>query len=114
MKSFKTSLVLATLAATMQMSVASAQTAGPEVAVQAITQVTANMPQYTAVDQPLLRDGMAKATNDRVQVFRKDGTFIKEGFVGMIVIASSASVAKYVINAVFGAHLPLLPDMTYL
>lgn len=68
MKTFKTSLVLAALAATMQMSAASAQTAGPKIAVQAITQVTANMPQYTAVDQPLLRDGMAKATNDRVQV----------------------------------------------
>lgn len=68
MKSFKTSLVLAALAATMQMSAVSAQTGGPKIAVQAITQVTANMPQYTAVDQPLLRDGMAKATNDRVQV----------------------------------------------
>ena len=68
MKSFKTSFVLAALAASMQMSVASAQSTGPKIAVQAITQVTANMPQYTAVDQPLLRDGMAKATNDRVQV----------------------------------------------
>ena len=68
MKSFKTSLVLAALAATMQMSAVSAQTAGPKIAVQAITQVTANMPQYSAVDQPLLRDGMAKATNGRVQV----------------------------------------------
>ena len=35
--------------------------AGPKVAVQAITQVSPNLPQYTKVDQPLLRDGIAKA-----------------------------------------------------
>ena len=42
--------------------------AGPKVAVQAITQVSPNLPQYTKVDQPLLRDGLAKATNGRVEV----------------------------------------------
>ncbi len=42
--------------------------AGPKVAVQAITQVAPNLPQYTRVDQPLLRDGMAKATGGRVEV----------------------------------------------
>jgi TRAP-type C4-dicarboxylate transport system substrate-binding protein len=41
---------------------------GPKVAVQAITQVAPNLPQYTRVDQPLLRDGMAKATGGRVEV----------------------------------------------
>jgi len=34
--------------------------AGPKIAVQAITQVAPNLPQYTKVDQPLLRDGIAR------------------------------------------------------
>ncbi len=70
MKAFKLSIACAALTATLQVSAALAQTApaGPKVAVQAITQVTANMPQYTAVDQPLLRDGMAKATGGRVEI----------------------------------------------
>lgn len=42
--------------------------AGPKIAVQAITQVAPNLPQYTKVDQPLLRDGINKATNGRVEV----------------------------------------------
>ena len=42
--------------------------AGPKIAVQAITQVSPNLPQYTKVDQPLLRDGIAKATNGRVEM----------------------------------------------
>jgi TRAP-type C4-dicarboxylate transport system substrate-binding protein len=46
---------------------ATAQT-GAKIAVQAITQVAPNLPQYTKVDQPLLRDGMAKATGGRVEV----------------------------------------------
>ncbi len=41
---------------------------GPKITVQAITQVAPNLPQYTKVDQPLLRDGIAKATNGRVEV----------------------------------------------
>ncbi len=70
MKSFKASVLFAAMLTVLSVSNASAQTAaaGPKVAVQAITQVTANMPQYTTVDQPLLRDGMAKATNGRVEV----------------------------------------------
>jgi len=47
---------------------AQAQTSDVKISVQAITQVTANMPQYSAVDQPLLRDGINKATNGRVEV----------------------------------------------
>ncbi|PYE73397.1 extracellular solute-binding protein (family 7), partial [Xylophilus ampelinus] len=44
--------------------------AGPAAAqkVQAITQVAPNLPQYTKVDQPLLRDGIAKATDGKVEV----------------------------------------------
>jgi len=70
MKSFKASVLFAAMLTVLSVSNVSAQTAaaGPKVAVQAITQVTANMPQYTTVDQPLLRDGMAKATNGRVEV----------------------------------------------
>ena len=70
MKSLKSSFVLVAVAALFQSSGACAQSApaGPKVAVQAITQVTSNMPQYTAVDVPLLRDGIAKATNGRVEV----------------------------------------------
>jgi TRAP-type C4-dicarboxylate transport system substrate-binding protein len=70
MKSFKASVLFSAVLTVLSVSNASAQTAaaGPKVAVQAITQVTANMPQYTTVDQPLLRDGMAKATNGRVEV----------------------------------------------
>lgn len=65
----KTSLALASLAALLAGG-AQAQSvpAGPKIAVQAITQVAPNLPQYTKVDQPLLRDGMAKATNGRVEV----------------------------------------------
>ncbi len=39
-----------------------------KVAVQAVTQVAPNLPQYTRVDQPMLRDGMAKATGGRVEI----------------------------------------------
>ncbi|MGH6637538.1 MAG: TRAP transporter substrate-binding protein [Polaromonas sp.] len=67
---FKTPLALASLAAALLAAGAQAQSvpAGPKVAVQAITQVAPNLPQYTKVDQPLLRDGIAKATNGRVEV----------------------------------------------
>lgn len=39
-----------------------------KISVQAITQVSPNLPQYTKVDQPMLRDGMASATGGRVEV----------------------------------------------
>ena len=73
MKAFKTSIMFSALIGLINVAAlpnAAAQTAaaGPKIAVQAITQVTANMPQYTAVDQPLLRDGLSKATNGRVEV----------------------------------------------
>lgn len=48
-------------------SSASAQGA-PKITVEAITQVAPNLPQYTRVDQPMLRDGIAKATDGRVTV----------------------------------------------
>lgn len=69
MKLFNLTALVAACSLTVGISPTQAQTAaGPKVNVQAITQVTSNMPQYTAVDQPLLKDGMATATNGRVQV----------------------------------------------
>ncbi len=69
MKFLNLTALVAACSLTVGMTPAQAQTAaGPKVNVQAITQVTSNMPQYTAVDQPLLKDGMATATNGRVQV----------------------------------------------
>lgn len=41
---------------------------GQKIWVQAITQVAPNLPQYTKVDQPMLRDGMASVTGGRVEV----------------------------------------------
>jgi TRAP-type C4-dicarboxylate transport system substrate-binding protein len=55
------------VASTGPLSVAPAS-AQSKVAVQAITQVAPNLPQYTLVDQPMLRDGIAKATGGRVEV----------------------------------------------
>jgi TRAP-type C4-dicarboxylate transport system substrate-binding protein len=36
--------------------------------VVAVTQVSPTLPQYTRVDQPLLRDGLQKASNGRIEV----------------------------------------------
>lgn len=63
------SLASVTIAVMLLGGAAAAQVpAGPKIAVQAITQVSPNLPQYTKVDQPLLRDGIAKATNGRVEM----------------------------------------------
>lgn len=40
----------------------------PKLQIQAITQVSPTVPQYTKVDQPLLRDGLAKASNGNLKV----------------------------------------------
>lgn len=69
MTNLKTSLALATLAALLSGNgYAQSVPAGPKIAVQAITQVAPNLPQYTKVDQPLLRDGMARLSGGRVEV----------------------------------------------
>ncbi|HET6828538.1 MAG TPA: TRAP transporter substrate-binding protein [Ramlibacter sp.] len=39
-----------------------------DVKVVAVTQVSPTLPQYTRVDQPLLRDGLQKASNGRIEV----------------------------------------------
>lgn len=58
------SSAIAIAAATLLAPSAHAQ----KIAVQAITQVAPNLPQYTKVDQVLLRDGLSKATGGRVEV----------------------------------------------
>ena len=69
MKPSLCSLASVAVAAALLAGAAAAQVpAGPKLAVQAITQVAPNLPQYTKVDQPLLRDGIAKATGGRVEV----------------------------------------------
>jgi TRAP-type C4-dicarboxylate transport system substrate-binding protein len=64
------SVMVTALFAALQISSVSAQTAatGPKIAVQAITQVSPSIPQFTQVDQPMLRDGLKAATNGRVEV----------------------------------------------
>ncbi|GAA5236589.1 TRAP transporter substrate-binding protein [Verticiella sediminum] len=42
--------------------------AGPGIRIAAITQSSPAIPQYTQVDQPLLRDGLQAASNGRIQV----------------------------------------------
>ena len=62
-------LIVSALAMSFSTHAAAQSTpAGPKIAVQAITQVAPNLPQYTKVDQPMLRDGMAQATGGRVEI----------------------------------------------
>lgn len=41
---------------------------GPKVVIEAVTQVAPTLPQYTLVDQPLLRDDLAKKSNGRIEL----------------------------------------------
>jgi TRAP-type C4-dicarboxylate transport system substrate-binding protein len=45
-----------------------AQAQGPQVNIQAVTQPSPAIPQYTRVDIPLLRDGLAARSNGRIRV----------------------------------------------
>lgn len=47
---------------------ASAAAQGPQVNIQAVTQPNPAIPQYTRVDIPLLRDGLAQRSNGRIRV----------------------------------------------
>ena len=40
---------------------------GPKVTISAVTQLAPTLPQYSKVDVPMLRDGVAKATNGRIE-----------------------------------------------
>ncbi len=42
--------------------------AGPKVSITAVTQPNSNFPQYTRVDIPILRDGVAQKSNGRIEV----------------------------------------------
>lgn len=68
MKKIQTPFHLPVLAFMAGLLCAAGALAQPVVKVQAITQVSPNLPQYTKVDQPLLRDGIAKATDNRVEL----------------------------------------------
>jgi TRAP-type C4-dicarboxylate transport system substrate-binding protein len=62
--------VFALLAAACAVSVSNAQTtlpAGPRVIVSAVTQLAPTLPQYQRVDVPMLRDGVPKATDGRIE-----------------------------------------------
>lgn len=41
---------------------------GPKVVIEAVTQVSPALPQYTLVDQPILRDGLKKKSDGRIEV----------------------------------------------
>lgn len=56
----------AVLGTAMLTSAAHAQ--GPQVNIQAVTQPSPAIPQYTRVDIPLLRDGLAQQSNGRIRV----------------------------------------------
>jgi TRAP-type C4-dicarboxylate transport system substrate-binding protein len=60
--------MLALAAALLSLSAHAQVPAGPKVLVQAITQVAPTVPQYTLVDVPMLRDGLSKASNGRIEV----------------------------------------------
>ncbi|MES2911802.1 MAG: TRAP transporter substrate-binding protein [Pseudomonadota bacterium] len=69
MKKTMLSVAVLALASAFLGTAAQAQfPAGPKVVIQAVTQASPTLPQYTRVEQPLLRDGLAKATNGRVEV----------------------------------------------
>jgi TRAP-type C4-dicarboxylate transport system substrate-binding protein len=40
---------------------------GPKVTISAVTQLAPTLPQYQKVDVPMLRDGVPKATNGRIE-----------------------------------------------
>lgn len=61
-------VVIQKLAVVASLVLAMNASAQSKVAVQAITQVAPNIPQFTRVDQPILRDGIAKATGGKVDV----------------------------------------------
>jgi TRAP-type C4-dicarboxylate transport system substrate-binding protein len=50
------------------MAIGGAQAQGPQVNIQAVTQPSPAIPQYTRVDIPLLRDGLAARSNGRIRV----------------------------------------------
>jgi TRAP-type C4-dicarboxylate transport system substrate-binding protein len=60
-------LFAAALFAVAAAALAQALPPGPKVTISAVTQLAPTLPQYAKVDVPMLRDGVAKATNGRVE-----------------------------------------------
>jgi len=60
--------ILALMLAMCGTALAQGLPAGPKLTISAVTQVAPTVPQYTRVDQPILRDDMAKKSNGRVEV----------------------------------------------
>jgi TRAP-type transport system periplasmic protein len=60
--------LLLTLSAAPVLSQTPAVQAGPKVSITAVTQPNSNFPQYTRVDIPILRDGVAQKSNGRIEV----------------------------------------------
>src|SRR4249920_690053 len=62
----------AALATAAAVAYAQALPPGPKVTVSAVTQLAPTLPQYAKIDVPMLRDGVAKATNGRVEFNLRD------------------------------------------
>ena len=62
-------LLVAAVAAACVSGAAFAQSLppGPKITVTAVTQAAPSIPQYTKVDVPVLREGMPKASNGRIE-----------------------------------------------
>lgn len=63
-----TTCIVCVLAALSSQTVLGQGSGAGKIQIQAITQVSPSVPQYTKVDQPLLRDGVAKASGGHVEV----------------------------------------------
>ena len=61
-------LLSAVLACTAGNALAQALPAGPKLTISAVTQLTPTLPQYTRIDIPMLREGVPKATNGRIEI----------------------------------------------
>lgn len=66
MQHLRRALLCAAAALPMLAGPASAQ--GPQVNIQAVTQPSPAIPQYTRVDIPMLRDGLAQKSNNRIRM----------------------------------------------
>jgi TRAP-type C4-dicarboxylate transport system substrate-binding protein len=65
---FTAAVVALGLAAPPARAQSGALPSGAKVTITAVTQPNANFPQYTRVDVPLLRDGVAQRSNGRIEV----------------------------------------------
>jgi TRAP-type C4-dicarboxylate transport system substrate-binding protein len=64
----KTLITLSILAAAAASSQAQTVPAGPKIAISAVTQVAPTLPQYTKVDQAMIRDALRERSGGRIEV----------------------------------------------